>query len=95
MKFWVTNLVEQESATIISHRVDMDATRDYLVRLHKDVTNWIWMDEKAIKLSWQIFLTQTKKGTSFVDCSNLAAIKIYHLDNILSFDSFYPIHFRV
>jgi len=49
----------------------------------------ISFDEKLENMSWEMFLKQTKKGCSFVDCANLAVIKAYNLDGILSFDKFY------
>ena len=50
----------------------------------------IFVDEEMEKLSWRIFSNQAKKGTSFVDCSNLAVIEKFSLDGIVSFDKFYP-----
>jgi len=37
----------------------------------------------------KIFLSRKEKGISWIDCFNAAAVKIYKLDGILSFDKFY------
>lgn len=91
----VTNLVIQESATVISHRVNMDAVRQYIIALKQDIETIIQVDEPLEERAWKIFLQQTKKGCSFVDCANLATIDYYKLDGILSFDTFYPKKLRV
>ena len=90
VELWMSNLVQQESATVISHRVGMEAVGSFIKRLTADVHKTVRIDEKLEKDSWKIFLKQTKKGCSFVDCSNLAVIYRYKLDGILAFDEFYP-----
>ena len=89
-KLHASNLVIQESATVLSHRVGMDAVRLFYQKYPKLGLYIVDIDPALEKLSWDIFLRQTKKGTSFVDCSNLAVIQKYKLEGILSFDSFYP-----
>ncbi|MBI3576896.1 type II toxin-antitoxin system VapC family toxin [Candidatus Gottesmanbacteria bacterium] len=91
----ITNLVKQESATVISHKVSMDAVRQYMITLKQDVDTVLWIDAALEARAWKIFLQQTKKGCSFVDCANLATIEYYKLDGILSFDTFYPIKLRI
>jgi len=87
---FVSNLVLFETATVLAHRVNMDAVRLFYNRLPKLKLKQISIDEGLENKSWEIFLKQTKKGCSFVDCSNLAAVEIYKFDGILSFDKFYP-----
>ena len=48
------------------------------------------IDEDLETMTWKIFKRQTKKGTSFVDCANMAVIEKYKLDGIITFDEFYP-----
>lgn len=86
----VLNLVIQEAATVLSHRTGMRAVRLFCKRFPDLGLNTTWVDEALEADAWKIFLKQTKKGTSFVDCANLAVIKELKLDGILSFDSFYP-----
>lgn len=90
VELWMTNLVRQESATVISHRVDMKGVRLYVKKLVADIHKFVNVDKSLENESWEIFLKQTKKGCSFVDCSNLAVVQKFKLDGILSFDKFYP-----
>ncbi|KKU86832.1 hypothetical protein A3A64_04225 [Candidatus Gottesmanbacteria bacterium RIFCSPLOWO2_01_FULL_48_11] len=90
-----TNLLIQETATVLSMRVGMDLARKFLTDYHDIISEEIFIDEDVEKLSWNIFLQQHKKGTSFVDCANLAVIEKYKLDGIVSFDTFYPKELRI
>ncbi|MEK7577817.1 MAG: PIN domain-containing protein [Patescibacteria group bacterium] len=82
--------VLQEVGTVLSHKVDMDDVR----RFYNEYPNLdlikIHLEEALENAAWELFLKQTKKGCSFVDCANLAVIEKYGLDGILSFDTFYP-----
>jgi len=92
---WVLNLVVQESATVVSMRDGMDQARVFYDGYNSLVQMEIDLDEELEKLAWKIFLQQHKKGTSFVDCANMAVIEKYRLDGILSFDTFYPKELRI
>ena len=94
-ELWLHNLVMQESATVVSHRMGMEDARRFYRLVRDEVHQFFRIDEDLEKLSWELFLKQTKKGASFVDCANLACINHYHLDGILSFDTFYPKALRV
>lgn len=93
--FYAINLVIQETATVISFRRDMVTSRLFYSSYSKIIDTQINLDDTLEKMSWEIFLKQTKKGTSFVDCANLAVIEYYKLDCILSFDTFYPKKLRL
>lgn len=95
VELWGSNLIQQESATVVSHRIGMDAVRVFVKKLVADVDRFVDIDKGLEKLAWGIFLRQTKKGCSFVDCANLAVIKKYKLDGIMTFDEFYPKELRV
>lgn len=83
------NIVFQEATTVISKRMNMYHARKFYNSINKLVTTKVYLDTSLEEKTWQIFLNQTKKGTSFVDCANLAALEYYKLDGILSFDEFY------
>lgn len=85
----VLNLVLQETATVLSHRTGMNAVRLFYEKYPALEMGKIDISGELENYSWEVFLKQTKKGTSFVDCANLAANEYYHLDGILSFDRFY------
>lgn len=86
---YVQNIVIQETAAVLSHRTGMNAVRLFFQTLPSLDLSIIKLDDELEKRAWEIFLQQTKKGTSFVDCANLAVIDLYHLEGILSFDGFY------
>ena len=88
--FFISNLVQQESATVISKHMGMEDARRFSRGVLNFVDTIIALDTQIEKQSWEIFLNQTKKGTSFVDCSNLATAYAYKFDGIFSFDHFYP-----
>lgn len=91
----VLNLVIQEAATVLSHKTGMNAVRDFYSRAQKLSFIIIDLDSDLEKEAWKIFLEQTKKGCSFVDCANLAVIAKYKMKGILSFDEFYPNELRL
>lgn len=83
------NIVFQEATTVISKRMNMYHARKFYNSINKLITTKVYLDTSLEEKTWQIFLNQTKKGTSFVDCANLATMEYYKLDGILSFDEFY------
>lgn len=83
------NIVFQEATTVISKRMNMSYAIKFHDSISRLISNEIKLDNILEENSWKIFLSQTKKGTSFVDCANLAAMEYYKLDGILSFDEFY------
>ena len=88
--FIVNNLVIQESTTVISHKMGMRNAKEFYQGLVNFIDETISVEALVEKKAWRIFFEQAKKGTSFIDCANLAAIEHYKLDGILSFDTFYP-----
>lgn len=94
-KYYCLNLVVQDSTTVISKKMDMGNSKRFYLGLKNFVDIFVEADRQLEIESWKIFLAQTKKGTSFVDCANMAAIKKYGFDGILSFDKFYPRELRM
>lgn len=88
--FVVLNLIVQESATVISMKVGQEEAKDFYQKRDRVIDREIALDDALEDQAWKIFLRQLKKGTSFIDCANLAFIEKYKLDGILSFDKFYP-----
>lgn len=82
-------LVIYETATVLSKRINQEKSLIFLKKFSNLPVTRIDIDEELESLSWEIFKKQTKKGTSFVDCANLAVWEKYKLDGILSFDKFY------
>ncbi|OGM24555.1 hypothetical protein A3D00_00780 [Candidatus Woesebacteria bacterium RIFCSPHIGHO2_02_FULL_38_9] len=84
------NIVFQESTTVVSKKMGMTHAKKFYDSINRIIEIKINMNEELEQQSWRMFLKQTKKGTSFVDCANLATTKIYGIDKIASFDKFYP-----
>jgi len=91
----VSNLVVQETATVLSRKGNQGTAIFFLSELSKMPVEVLYIGEDDENSGWQIFKKQTKKGTSFVDCANLAVAEKYKLDGILSFDKFYPKNVRI
>lgn len=89
-QFLTLNLVIQEATTVISYKMNQANARRFYQGVNSVIDHILPLDEALEKRSWDIFLAQTKKGTSFIDCANIAAVEQYKLDKILSFDAFYP-----
>lgn len=83
------NLVFQESTTVVSKRFGMSMAKNFYEMICKFINTKINIDEEIEKKAWKLFLNQTKKGTSFIDCANQATFEKLKLDGILSFDEFY------
>lgn len=94
-ELYAINIVFQESTTVISKRMGMTHARKFFDSINRLINTKIDVDSYLEEESWKIFLKQTKKGTSFVDCANLAVIQRYKLDGILSFDDFYPDELKI
>lgn len=88
-ELFVANLVLQESATVISRKIGQNQALDFLKKFEKTNAREIFLDRRLTAKTWQIFKEQTKKGTSFIDCANLAIAKELKMDKIFSFDKFY------
>lgn len=91
VKFVTSNYVFGESITIISIRKSRNAAIEYISNMHKPDNPFQIrrineaLEEEAI----DIFKQQTSKNTSFVDCTNMAFMKSFHIDAIFSFDHVY------
>ena len=90
-----TNLVFQESATLVSYRLGQAKARDFVGRLRKSDLKEVFVTPQLTHKTWQIFEKQIKKGTSFVDCANIIALKEFKADFIFSFDKFYSKDLRI
>ena len=89
------NIVFQESTTVVSKRFGMDKAKLFYEMVNKFINTRILLDENLEKDAWKVFLKQSKKGTSFIDCANLATFQKYKLKGILSFDEYYPKNVRM
>lgn len=88
-ELWTTNLVVQETATVISFRLGQREAKKFITRLKKIDIRQASVNQKLTARSWEIFRKQKKKGTSFVDSANVAMAKEMGIKNIFSFDKIY------
>ncbi|MBL7159521.1 PIN domain-containing protein [Candidatus Microgenomates bacterium] len=85
----VTNLVVQETATVISYRFGQKQAIDFINRFNKIDIEQVFVDRKLTIKAWEIFLKQKKKGTSYIDCANIVVYKELKILSIFSFDQVY------
>ena len=82
-----TNYVVSETATVLSHRQGQALARKFLGVASKFPV--IHLDEKLHQTTLDLFREQSERGTSVVDCSNVAAMKQFQIPMIFSFDQVY------
>jgi predicted nucleic acid-binding protein len=96
VKFATTSLVVGEAATVLSHRKGQELARTFLDEvIEKGKFLVIYITEALHQEALNIFKEQTKKGTSVVDCANVAVIRQFCIPRIFSFDKVYPNKFGV
>ena len=89
--FVTSNYVFSEVVTILSQRIDHETAVAYIRSMKSEDCVFtiervgLGTEEAAI----QIFIKQTSKNVSFVDCTNIALIRERHMDGIFSFDDDY------
>lgn len=93
--FIITNLVVQETATVISRKRSQREAKLFISKLSEMPIEILFIGEQDENLVWDLFKKQGKKNTSFIDCANLAIFEKYQFDGILSFDHFYPKSVRI
>ena len=89
IELWATNLVIQEVTTVVSYRLGQKQAKDFLNRFNKIGVKQIFVGQKLTTNAWEIFRRQKKRGTSFVDCANVAVCKEMGINKIFSFDQIY------
>lgn len=87
---FITQLTIPEASTVISYRISQKAAKIFLIAMRKRNLMELVLDSEAIKLADEVFLAQKRKGTSWINCLNVALMKINSFDGIFSFDKFYP-----
>jgi predicted nucleic acid-binding protein len=90
-EFYISNLVKQELATVISYKLGYKACRIILAAVYGLEVKNIFIGESENAQIWELFSTFHKQHISFVDCSNLYLAKKWGY-KIASFDKFYPKH---
>lgn len=80
-----------EATTVLSYKVSHQAANEFLKQIRALDLSVLELPEKYKDLADKWFLKQTKKGTSYFDCYNMALLERYkkQFDAIFSFDSIY------
>lgn len=80
-----------EVVTVISYKISQLAAKKVLKELRKLNLNELTLKNEHVGLADKWFLKQSKKGTSYFDCYNMALLERYkkQLGAIFSFDSVY------
>jgi predicted nucleic acid-binding protein len=84
--------VVAETATVLSHHAGQQEAGAFLRMIKESKFPVVHMTEALEEKAIKIFLEQTKKGTSMVDCGNIAVMGELYIDTIFSFDKVYPNH---
>jgi len=89
--WYVSPFTIGEVITVISHKVDQATARKVLEELRKQNLNSLTLKDEHLYLADKWFNKQTKKGTSYFDCYNMALLDRFgkQLNAIFSFDSVY------
>ena len=89
--FITSNYVFAESVTVISMRMGHAAAVRFMDAMRSDESDYLvkWATDTIDETAIQIFKEQTSKNTSFVDSTNMAFLRQFHMDAIFSFDEVY------
>lgn len=85
----ITNLVLYEVATLLSYRLGQTIALRFLKDLETSGIQIYHVSEELEKKMFEIFSQQIQKGTSMVDCANIALMQQLGLKIIFSFDKIY------
>lgn len=86
---YVTTLTIPEATTVLSYRVSQKAAKKFLKEARQRQLIELKITSQISRLVDEIFLKQRKKGTSWIDCLNVAMVEKHKLQGIFSFDKFY------
>ena len=84
-----TNFVIAETATVLSRYDGQPIARSFLSFARSGNLPIIFITSALQEAAEQIFVASENKGTSVIDCSNVAIMKQFHIPVIWSFDKFY------
>lgn len=86
---FITPFTISEVVTVLSYKVSQQAAKEFLQSVRKKSFIELSLDTVVTKEADNIFLSRQERGVSWIDCINVAFVRLYRLDGILSFDKFY------
>ncbi len=88
-KLFITPFTVPEAVTVLSYKVNQTIAKRFLNEVRKRKLIELDYNAQVENMADEIFLSQDKKGSSWIDCLNVAMVKINELDGVFSFDRFY------
>lgn len=85
-----TSAVVGEAATVLSNRCDQKTALAFLEIVEDSLIPVIHIDAVLHNEALTLFKQQAKRGTSYVDCTNVVVARHFDVFQILSFDKAYP-----
>lgn len=85
---FITPFTLPEAATVLSYKVSHATAKTFLREAREKFVE-LPLNDDITHSADEIFESQEKKRTSWIDCLNAAMVKYYQLDGILSYDKFY------
>lgn len=61
-EFWLTNLVLQETATVMSYRFGQSQAKDFLKSFSQTGIKQLFVNEKLTMKTWEVFKKQKKRN---------------------------------
>lgn len=91
VNFITSNYVFSEVVTVLSQRISHQIAVTFIQNMKSEENIFVIerVDGEIEERAVQIFIDQTSKNVSFVDCTNIALIKQKGMDGIFSFDEDY------
>lgn len=89
--FYTSNYVFSECITVLSQRIGKTIAHQFIKDMKSSdaIFSVLWITERIEEKAIDIFLKQTSKNVSFVDCTNMALIELNHIHTVFSFDQVY------
>lgn len=89
--FLTSNYVFSEALTVVSQRINHETaiTLGKTIQSPQSPFQMKWITEELAERAFKIFMQQTSKNVSFVDCTNMALLDYFKMDYIFSFDQAY------
>jgi len=94
VSLYTTPFTIPEATTVLSYKVSREAAKQFLRQARQRKLIELKLTAQITQLADEVFLQQNPKGTSWIDCLNVATVKHHSLDGIFSFDKFYK-KFRI
>ena len=90
-----TSLVVIEVATVLSHKANQALAKTFVEVMNRGNLPIIHITQELQQSALKVFVEQTQKGSSVVDCVNVVVMKKFRIPQIFSFDKIYAKKFSL